>query len=157
MSPFHVTTDTAEAYREQAFSVDAQVKFKGVWLQAEAAQRRVNYTSRPGRLYGGTARSKTELEADYVSSAVYGFLGYELPLSRWIGSTKIMPYLMAERMIDNDNTYYKGTGYYAGINVKPIPAVALKAEGLCYLHENDKTQPMPMNFWGLSTQLAVAF
>lgn len=157
MSPFHVNTDVTEAYKEQAWALDAQVKFKGVWLQAEAAQRRVGYTTRPGRMYGGTARSTTEFEADFVSTAVYGFLGYELPLSRWIGSTKIMPYLMAERMTDNDNTYYKGTGYYAGLNVKPIPAVALKAEGLCYLHENDDTQPMPMNFWGLSTQVAVAF
>lgn len=106
-------------YKELALGADLSWDRDGFHVQSEllVQQRRYEEGRRPMRLGGGYA-------PDAVSWGVYGLAGY-----RFEALGHVMPYVLVERYHAIDPTLFGDVFDVAGgLNLRPIPAVTLKAE-----------------------------
>ena len=118
----------AEQYKEYAVSADLLFLFYGVRLQAEYIAHRVRYTDE-GR--PTDAMNNATFVPDYAGNYVYGLLGYQLPLERWLKAMTLTPYFGAEFDMPKDYMdALKNFVIWFGLNFSPCPAVSLKVEGV---------------------------
>jgi len=127
-----------EAYDEFCQSADFQLDLYGLTLRSEYIFRLVKYdTTRPLNIEELMAQpndsdlppGSTQYLANFTGHDVYGLIGYELPIKRWIGSVVIMPFFMYEYSYLSDTRRERNTkNTRFGLNVKPSPFVALKGE-----------------------------
>jgi hypothetical protein len=99
-----------------------------------------------------TVPGRTHYLASNVGHDIYGFIGYELPLKKWIGGVRITPYFMYEySKIQDTLNYLNGKRIRPGLNVKVNPFVTFKAEYLKILDSASQ------DLQKLILQMAVAF
>jgi hypothetical protein len=107
------------AYDEVAFGVDAAVDLGGLHLQGEWLTQQRNY--REGER---ATRPGVGFAPDAMAWGMYGLAGY-----RFTSMGNAMPYAMVERYHAIDPTRFGAVlDVTAGINLRPTPAVVLKAE-----------------------------
>ena len=149
------------SYNEFDLTADIKAEFYGVKILAEYAWVRVDY-DKPGvelpenTMLSGGSPLETFYTASNVGTASYLFLGYLLPLEKWIDPVQITPYCTVEYLAPNDTRKHTDFLFFAGgINVKPSVYVVLKAE-YGYGHVINPIYGLT-NKQTLAAQLAVAF
>ncbi len=150
-----------ESYDEYTGTASLLLKFYGVRLQSEFVRSLIKYDERPFKAPGDKPYV-VGYPVDYTVTYVYGLLGYTLPLEKWLDEATITPFFMYEHNIEHDllPKYLETDIYTGGINVKPIPAIVLKAEFFWSFFTNLYIQDNPDKkdgFGGLSLQVVVSF
>lgn len=118
-----------EQYDELSSGADLLWKWQGVHLQAEFMSHQVRFTS-AGAIVPPSTRATTGELADYHEMGGYVLLGYRLPLS-WL---PLMPFIQYDALDNGGGELRLPTGprnvssYSVGLNYRPIPSVALKAQ-----------------------------
>jgi hypothetical protein len=149
-----------EKYNEVAVSADLQIDFYGVSLFGEYVWRRVYYKDLPEKgaldmLFTGMDPNVTAYGSDYIGMGAYGLLAYTLPLDKWLGQVKIIPWGAVDWMSPFDYLDYRNVIIYRfGINIKPSPYVVIKTD-IDYV--STKTNVLGGNMWILGAQVAVTF
>ncbi len=126
--PFNVDTVDTLRYTETVGEIDLLAEFYNVRFQAEFLRGRINYDDdlRPVR---GASRG-IGYQPDYIFQDFYVLLAYTLPLERYIGDVRIMPFFLYE-LSDIDDAAVDDLLshiFIAGINFRPSPYVVLKLE-----------------------------
>lgn len=150
-----------ESYREWIGTLDALVETHGLRLQIEYARRLVTYDERPLR----SPEDGGGYPPDYVGQGAFAMLAYTLPLEKYIGSFGITPYVSGDHLKINDVDDYWGCTLVAGLNLRPSPFVAIKAEYYYTIFPEWHAEEVAMgtrdepeeSFWGIAAQLAVSF
>jgi hypothetical protein len=155
--PFRVVERTTSRYTEYVITADLLVELWALRIQGEMARGIVRYSRRPLL----TPPDGNGYPADYYKSGYYGLISYEFDLSAAHEGMTLAPYFMAEHNDDNDTSHVRGSIYTVGLNLKPIPQVAIKAETFCSVFpefpQNEEGEMGPEQFWGIFGQVAVAF
>jgi hypothetical protein len=138
----------SESYDEAVFSLDLQLRYQGLTLQAEYVQRWVWYdvSSEIGNEFTSSKginplAGETHYWPNFVGQGTYGLVAYELPLRRWLGQLPLIPYLFVEYMQEKDTLpYQKGLFCIGGLNLRPSQYIVLKLEAniLVELNRNGK-------------------
>jgi hypothetical protein len=133
----------------------------GLRLQAEAIWRRVDFDvagTLPYReqiLITGDLVGTAYARASYLGWGWYGLMGYELPLDRWLGDVRIMPFAMYEDNNYSDTMPFMGQKFLnAGLNIRPSPYVVIKAE---YSLIAPRDKRLSDKIHSVATQVAVSF
>jgi hypothetical protein len=160
-SPIRSETETHVAYDETVLSADLLIEAFGFRLQGEHVWRHVDYTVPPEARYvdalflpGGIGAAA--YAASFVGEAFYVLLSYDLPLERWIAPMRITPYAMFERTEydDTQQSHMKPYVWIVGVNLRPIPSVAIKLEWSLVDRRSDFFEE---RVHSIAAQMAVAF
>ncbi|MCP4602613.1 MAG: hypothetical protein GY847_19210 [Proteobacteria bacterium] len=152
-------TNTIEG-KEYSVSFDFLLEAFGFRLQSEYVWHYLQSTksapiSSSMALFHGASPFQTILAPNLLGNDVYVLLAYELPLEKWLGAIRIIPYFMYEYGIPYDMYKYRNNiQYIGGFNIKPSPFVTIKLEGQ-YLDFNDDAYGG--NGKGAIVQTAVSF
>lgn len=120
---FAVIETVTEQYDEASFGLDAAWNWKGLHFQAEFLVNDRAYTEK-GRPAFLDLDAGTILPPDTRRVGGYALTGYRF--SPWA----LMPFVMLE-MVDRNAAWRnldKSVAYHLGVNARPIPEVALKAQ-----------------------------
>jgi hypothetical protein len=155
---FMITIKTTEKYRELAAAADLKITLWGVLIQSEFAGGIIKYLERPQKAYPiVNVAIPGEYQPDFLRWDAYVLLGWNLPLSRWLGEKTITLYTMGERSImDDTDPNYNVWMLRWGIDFTPVNFVVLKIDAaLLMMPESDIiAQSRPLS---IGAQLAVAF
>lgn len=154
-APFNVDTEITEKYTEYVGELDVLAEFFRIRLQGEFMRGRINYDDDYRVL-----RSQSlgvGYQPDYVYTDFYGLIGYILPLDKWLGSMKIMPYFLYEYSDQDDSVAESLITHIliGGINFKPSPYIVLKIEYTQKL--TPAWEDHAADFHVVAAQLAVSF
>jgi len=144
--------ETVVGYKEYSGTADFLMIVYGVRLQAEFTRNLVYFgEERPYYAILGGYR------ADYAADAMYGLIGYQLPLDKYLGGMTLTPYfgMAAEYPYDKEVVYF--TAEWFGLNFKPSPWITVKTEASrikCVLMDGLINSPQ---LWSWNSQLAVSF
>lgn len=141
-----------ETYREYAMALDFRIAIYGLILQGELLRGLVYFDDeRPPVTIGAGYKP------DYSSNAMYGLIGYRLPLDKLLGSMTLTPYYGIGREIPIDKKVMFYTAHWFGLNFMPSPWVTIKTEGSYVKTHFDFGGVEPPYVWLWNTQLAVSF
>lgn len=157
--PFHIEVEDTARYSELIGSADLQLRIFGFRLEAEYIQGMVQYSERPLRVYPVVAVESPlgEHQPDYVKWAFFGLVGYEFAFGTSAGNMSITPYFAGEYNVGDDT--FPDTNMYilrGGLNFRPSPFVALKAE-FGKTIPNEKDSILGDGVWMVGGQMAVSF
>lgn len=139
-SSIGATVRTEQQYKEWIATADLSLELFGVKVFGEYVFRRVNQVKPKGQLSDYQFVQNGDIgdrdEPSYISQSVYGILAYTLPLDKAIAPVTITPYVGYDWVVPQDTyDWLKQRTVRYGLNVKPSPFVALKAEGIIdYYH-----------------------
>lgn len=124
-----------EEYDEYILAADLRLELFGVLLQSEYVWRYVNYlrasrmTDLDAFVTSPAAAVREYYYPNFIAHDVYVLLAWDLPLREFIGQMHITPYLMYEfNRYHPTLKMYNGQVVMVGVNIKPVPFVALKLE-----------------------------
>ncbi len=154
---FGSSRETTEAYDERDLALDLRLDLWGFRLQSEAIFRDQRYTL-PPTANGGVqdpSQSRTAYMSSFIGRSFYVLLGYELPLSRYLGQVEIMPYLVFDwhDPMDNDPTY-ENQSLFGGLNIRPLPDLVVKLE---VSHLWMDVMLTSQSSWSTTAQAALSF
>ncbi len=158
----NVKIQTTDAYRECIGAGDVLLEVNGVRLQTEFV---LQYSDRTAAtliepeflrlLQEEPGYAGPHYYADNLAKSYYVLLGWELPLRQWIGQVRITPYAMYEHNLSHEAIEMLNARFLTwGLNVKPSPFVALKAEGGILFPTEEGVNDRPKS---LHLQMAVFF
>jgi len=159
--PVRYVETTTRQYREAVIAADLRLSFKGVSVFGEFVRGRVEYLKasqidpiRP--LMIGSSPTIPAAEANYIKQAGYVLGAWELPLSKFIGEVKIIPFAGVDFLSPHDVYDYDSLNMIQfGVNVKPAAYVSLKSNAYCVIPRGDT--PIMSTVWYWTNQLAVSF
>ena len=115
----HATAALVQQYDEVSWATDLKWEYARFLVVAEAMQQRVAFTPDGADAF---AQAMGGAYPDYDSSGWYVLSGYRIP------GLELMPFVMAQRHVPNDNkphqSMYAVTG---GLNLRLLPNLVLKA------------------------------
>jgi hypothetical protein len=150
-----------ENYFETNVTADLQFKLYGVTLQSEYVWHRVDFKL-PAKLQyrekvmvTGDPLNTVFGAASYLGQGVYALLYWELPLDRWLGDFKIIPFAMVEINTYIDiNPWGNQKDFFGGFNLRPSPYLTLKLE---YMFVKPEDRRFSSEMHGITAQAAVSF
>jgi hypothetical protein len=158
--PLQVRVEPIKQMSELIVATDLLMELYGLRLQLEYVWTRWDYDKTGPRypqesLFAGAPPMTDYFRASNVGNAFYGLLAYDLPLSRWLGDFKIMPYVFFEQNHHDDTLPHAWvTHLFLGLNLKPSPYVTLKLEGMYAKADLDVYGG---DNYAISAQMAVSF
>lgn len=128
--PPQIETDSKDRFSELSLATDLVWQWQELRVQAEFMAQQVEYRQGSRKLTSGLAQA-TGFVPDHTAWGTYVLVAYRLP---WLG---IMPYAMFEQfdrgyaekqllVLGGNNVNV--TSARIGLNIRPIPAVVLKAQ-----------------------------
>ncbi|MBN2716978.1 MAG: hypothetical protein JXX14_14090 [Deltaproteobacteria bacterium] len=157
-SPLGSSIIFSNKYSEYIITFDLEVALAGFEFFGEAVHRKVDYIvhapMHPDAQFVQTGTySESRRAANHFSQSAYGILAYRLPISA-IAPVKITPYVGVDWLAPDDPLkWFDQTTLRGGVNVKPSPFVAIKAEGIVDKFDDVLGGKMT----SVSAQLAVSF
>jgi hypothetical protein len=150
--------DETERFNELTGSLDLSVEYLGFILKSEYFRGQVRYDARPTFRFpvlnledplGG-------LQPDYNRWAIYGLLGYKIPIQTTATEMSLTPFVMIEYDVFSDVfDNYAPLGLRGGLNFKPSPYVTVKVE---FDRMTFPTSELIRGvLWHYAAQLAVSF
>lgn len=145
---------------QKIVATHVQVEGAGVTLQGEFIWTRWDFNVTEPRvlaetIFAGGGPLDVYYRASNIGMGGYVLLAYELPLAKYMGGLRPIPWIMFEKCSHDDTSIVGAmTAFEAGLNLKPSPYITLKFEGMLGIPESELYAG---NFIGLYAQMAVSF